>query len=138
MKTIESRFIPEAEEWLTAFLRELANFPINMKLQSVVDEQCRKDDSSQAEFLYGLCYLIAFSRQTPYQIAQETGIALKTVQLLVNNLHNMIRKLDRLGEKYLHTLYDRYPEQYENDFSSMLHVTRFFNKGFDLAATIRS
>lgn len=126
--------IPEADDWMKDFLQELSSFPINRKLQGLVDEQCRKEEISQAEFLYGICYMVALSALTPYQISEKTGLELKTVKLLVNNLHNMMRKLDKLGEKYLHTLYDRYPELQEDDMSSMAHTTRFCNSGFDLLA----
>ena len=127
--------IPEADDWMKDFLQELSVFPINRKLQALVDEHCRKEGSSQTEFLYGICYMVALSALTPYQIAERTGIELKTIKLLVNNLNNMLRKLDRLGETYLHTLYDRYPDLYKNDASSTVQVNRFFDKGFDLLAS---
>ncbi|WP_303674750.1 hypothetical protein [Vampirovibrio chlorellavorus] len=127
--------LPEADEWLTVFLQELSEFPVNRKLEAIIDEHCRREGSSRTQFLYGVCYMISLSSLTPYQVAQKTEIDLKTVKLLVNNLNNMLRKLDKLGERYLHTLYDRHPEQHEDDASSIIHATRFMNKGLDMAAS---
>jgi hypothetical protein len=127
--------IPEADEWLKAFLDELADFPINRKLEAIISAHCQREGSSRTQFLYSVCYMIALSSLTPYQVSQNTAIDLKTAKLLVNNLNNMLRKLDRLGERYLHTVYERYPELYDDNASSIIHVNRFLNKGLDLAAS---
>lgn len=132
MTVKELQYPPNAAEDLQSFVDSLQDYPINKKLVPVVDAIVVRDKTTKEAFLYSFCFLVIGSRQTPFQIAEATGIPIKMVKLLVNNLNNACRKFDHIGQQYLGQLYDLNPEEADYDFRLMIEVDQYLKTGLDM------